>query len=66
MANDGWVVVVLEHEDTAEFVNEVAYIKGPFDTYEAAEDWANTDKDCDDGRCQITFLEKPDSKQRAA
>lgn len=57
MKNDGWVVVVFEHEDTAEFSGEVAYIKGPFAQYELAEDWTNTTKDCDDGKCQITFIE---------
>jgi hypothetical protein len=58
MQNDGWVVVVMENEHR-NFVGEVAYIKGPFETHEEAEDWANTAKDCEDGLCQITFLEHP-------
>ena len=56
MKNGGWVVVVFENEYRT-FDGEVAYIKGPFNHYEAAEDWVNSDKACDDGKCQITFLD---------
>jgi hypothetical protein len=56
MQNDGWVVVVMEND---KFVGEVAYIKGPFETHEEAEDWADKAKDCEDGFCQITFIERP-------
>lgn len=58
--NAGWVVVIFEKEGAAVSThgdNEVAYVKGPFATYEAAEDWAQKAEDCDDGRYQITFLE---------
>lgn len=56
MRNSGWVIVVFENEH-AKFKGEVAYVKGPFDQYEAAVDWAETAKDCQDGEWQITFLE---------
>lgn len=59
MKNDGWVVVIFEGEHK-NFNGEVAYVKGPFEQYEAAEDFANSSKDCDDGQFQITFIEKPE------
>lgn len=58
--NQGWVVVVFENEH-AKYEGEVAYITGPFDQYEAAEDWMESAEDCDDGKCQITFIEKPEA-----
>jgi hypothetical protein len=54
--NSGWVVVVFENEN-AKFAEEVAYVKGPFAEYEAADDWMATSDDCGDGKCQITFIE---------
>jgi hypothetical protein len=57
--NDGWVVVVMEEIEHRNFFGEVAYIKGPFETHEEAEDWASTAKDCEGGYCQITFIENP-------
>lgn len=57
MKSKGWVVVVFENEHR-HFENEVAYIKGPFETYECAEDWSNGAEDCQDGTCQITFIEE--------
>ncbi len=65
MANNGWVVVIFENEHK-KFDGECAYVKGPFDTYESAQDWAETAKDCQDGEFQITFIEKPERKQAAA
>jgi len=32
--SSGWVVVVFEDDD------QVAYVKGPFDEHQEAEDWA--------------------------
>lgn len=54
----GWVVVVLEGEHK-QFPGEIAYVKGPFDTFEAATDWADKEEDCADGEWQITFIEAP-------
>jgi hypothetical protein len=56
MKSSGWVVVIFENE-YRQFKGEVAYVKGPFDLYEEAEDWASTDKHCEDGEFQITFIE---------
>ena len=47
MKNSGWVVVVFEGEHR-NFPGEVAYVKGPFETYEAANDWADQSKHCAD------------------
>ena len=65
MKNSGWVVVIFENEHK-QFDGECAYVKGPFDTYEAAEDWAASAKDCQDGEFQLTFIEAPDSQRAAA
>jgi hypothetical protein len=54
--NAGWVVVVFENEH-AQFPHEVAYVKGPFEQYEQAEDWASREPACTDGFWQITFLD---------
>jgi hypothetical protein len=56
--NAGWVVIVFE--DPASYPGEVAYVKGPFQLYEEAEDWMSDAEDCADGTCQITFIESPD------
>ena len=56
MKNNGWVIVVFEKAH-AQFAGEVAYVKGPFDKYEEAEDWANSAKDCADGEWQMAFIE---------
>lgn len=66
MESSGWVIVVFEGEHR-QFDGEVAYVKGPFDTYEAATDWAENSKDCPgkvgvDGEWQITFIEAADEK----
>ena len=52
----GWVIVVFENEHK-NFEGEVGYVKGPFDTYEQATDWAEESKHCQDGEWQITFIE---------
>lgn len=52
MKNAGWVIVVFED------MKEVGYVRGPFETYEAAEDWANRADDCLDW--DITFLVSKD------
>jgi len=54
--SSGWVVVVFENEHR-QFDGEVAYVKGPFEQYEGAQDWIEGTDDCTDGKCQITFLE---------
>jgi hypothetical protein len=56
MKNNGWVVVVFENEHK-QFAGEVAFVKGPFEQYEAAEDWTIVDKSCRDGEFQITFID---------
>ena len=61
MKSSGWVIVVFEGE-YREFDGEVAYVKGPFDQYEQAKDWAEQAEDCPGpggfrGEWQITFLE---------
>ena len=56
MRNKGWVVVVFETAELANFSGEVAYVAGPFEQYEVAEDWSNEAKDCLDGTCQIAFI----------
>lgn len=61
MKSSGWVIVVFEGE-FAEFEGEVAYVKGPFEQYEQAKDWAQKSSDCPGpdgfrGEWQITFLE---------
>lgn len=53
-----WVVVVLEGEHAA-FHGEIAFVKGPFETYEAATAWAETDKSCADGQYHISTIEAP-------
>lgn len=35
-------------------------MKGPFEQYEQAVDWTETDKHCTDGEWQITFIEGRD------
>jgi hypothetical protein len=52
----GGVVVVFENEHK-QFDGEAAYVKGIFDKYEEAKDWAAEAKDCQDGEFQITFIE---------
>ena len=59
--NAGWVVIVFENEHR-NFDGEVAYVKGPFEQYEAANDWMENADDCNDGKCQITFLENHSTK----
>jgi hypothetical protein len=61
MKSSGWVIVVFEG-DHREYEGEVAYVKGPFDQYEEATDWANKSEDCPgpdgfSGEWQITFIE---------
>lgn len=56
MKSSGWVVVVFENEQK-QFAGECAYVKGPFDLYEEAQDWAEGADDCNDGEFQITFIE---------
>lgn len=56
MKSSGWVVVVFETEN-CDVSGELAYVKGPFDQYEAANDWAESADDCADGRWAITFIE---------
>jgi hypothetical protein len=51
-----FVVVVFENEQ-AQFVGEVAFVRGPFTTWEAATDWAETARCCADGKFQITTLD---------
>ena len=70
MKSSGWVIVVFEGE-YRNFIGEVAYVKGPFDTYEAATDWAENSTDCPgkvgvDGEWQITFIEMADAEKIAA
>ena len=65
MKNNGWVVVIFENEHK-QFNGECAYVKGPFETYEAAQDWAEREDDCSDGCFQITFIEAPEQQQAAA
>lgn len=70
MKSSGWVIVVFEGEHR-QFDGEVAYVKGPFETYEAATDWAEHSEDCPgkhgvDGEWQITFIEMADAKKIAA
>lgn len=59
MKSKGWVVVVFEGE-YRHFDGEVAYVKGPFDQYEQAKEWADESKDCPPGEYQITFIEAPE------
>jgi hypothetical protein len=60
MKSSGWVIIVFETEQR-EFDGEVAFVKGPFDQYEQAKDWAETNTDtpgeigCEDW--QIAFIE---------
>lgn len=65
MKSSGWVIVVFE-EEYRKFDGEVAYVKGPFDTYEAAIDWAENSTEFPGkagvGEYQITFLEAVESK----
>lgn len=61
MKSSGWVIVVFEGE-YRHFDGEVAYVKGPFEKYEEATDWANKSEDCPGpdgfkGEWQITFIE---------
>ena len=60
MKSSGWVIVVFENEHAPP--GEVAYVKGPFEQYEAATDWAENSTDCPgragvNGEWQITFIE---------
>jgi len=59
MKSSGWVVVIFEGE-YAQFVGEVAYVKGPFEQYEQAKNWADNDKACIRDEFQITFIEAAD------
>ncbi len=66
MKSSGWVIVVFEGE-YREFDGEVAYVKGPFDQYEQAMDWAHQAEDCPGpggikGEWQITFIEPKDAE----
>ena len=60
MKSNGWVIIVFE-EEHRQFDGEVAYVKGPFEKYEDAIDWAENNTDnpgktgC--GEYQITFIE---------
>lgn len=66
MKNDGWVIVVFEGEHR-QFDGEVAYVKGPFDQYQDAVDWAESSDDCPDSKWQITFIEaREDNNSMAA
>ena len=56
MKSSGWVIVVFENE-YRNFDGEVGFVKGPFETYEEAQDWAEASEQCTDGKWQITFLE---------
>jgi hypothetical protein len=46
---DTWVVIVFED------AGDPSYVKGPFECYRAALDWAESSPDCADG-CVITVL----------
>ena len=65
MKSNGWVIIVFENEQK-QFDGEAAYVKGPFDACEAATDWAENAKDCQDGEWQITFIEPRDERRVAA
>jgi hypothetical protein len=54
MRSAGWVVVVSEGEDNA----TVALVKGPFETFELAEDWAEDEQNATYGHYTITHLEE--------
>lgn len=55
----GWVVVVFEGEYRW-FDGEVAYVKGPFDEMEQAQEWADQSDHCQRDEYQITFIEGAD------
>jgi len=59
MKSSGWVVVVFEGR-YREFDGEVAYVKGPFDEMEQAQDWADKSQHCQRDEFQITFIEPKD------
>lgn len=59
MTNSGWAIVLFEPD--AQFSGEVAYVKGPFETFEEATDWAGTAEGCQDGNWQVTFLDPKDA-----
>jgi hypothetical protein len=66
MKSSGWVIVVFEGE-YRNFDGEVAYVKGPFQTWEAATEWAENSTDCPgkvgvDAEWQITFLESVEAR----
>ena len=65
MKSSGWVIVVFENE-YKKFDGEVAYVKGPFEQYQDATDWAENDEHCTDGEWQITFLDPAPAKAMAA
>jgi len=61
MRSSGWIIVVFEGEHR-QFEGEVAYVKGLFEQYEQATDWAHQAGDCPGpggfkGEWQIAFLE---------
>jgi hypothetical protein len=65
MKSSGWVIVVFEGEHR-QFDGEVAYVKGPFDQYQDATDWAEHSDDCPEGEWQTTFIEMPEAEKVAA
>ena len=70
MKSSGWVIVVFEGK-YREYDGEVAYVKGPFEKYEDAIDWAENSEDCPgkagvQGEWQITFIEPASEADKAA
>jgi hypothetical protein len=66
MTEIGWVVVVFKPEER-HCDGEVTYVKGPFETYEAAQDWAGQSEDCLAGEFQLKFIDgraRPDQGAR--
>jgi hypothetical protein len=63
MKSSGWVIVVFEGE-YRQFDGEVAYVKGPFDEYQDAIDWAEASEV--KGEWQITFIEPKEPTKKVA